>query len=162
VSGHPLLLPVILVEMGMDALEAGERMLWTQLLDLEKQSGQTVARAVYLRGEETKRANVVDYGKLAVGVLGITQLTPSLRSHNDSLLLVIEEIDESMKQVSTVTPPPEKKYIEQAGEILSEKLRFLAQSTKAVKSRIDGVEKRAEAQQAAVCFLPSPSAIEVI
>jgi hypothetical protein len=45
-AGHPLLLPIILVEMRMNIIKDLEQMLWNLLLTVETRSGQTGAPAV--------------------------------------------------------------------------------------------------------------------
>jgi len=99
--------------------------------------------------------------EVTIPVLGVLQRTSYAESHVKSLLLAIDGIRKGIKTVSDTAKDHDRdgaEYITSAGEMLAEKLDFVEYKIKAIMANITFVEKRAQAQQAAVCnpFFLSP------
>lgn len=148
-TGHPLLLPIILAEMRMNAIKELEQTLWRILLNVETRSGQTGAPALNAQ-EYQQNDGSTDWEKLAVDALSVIQIAPSAEDHANALLLSIEEIRKMLDKLDGATQLARGDYIRQSGHMLSEKLQFLFHGTQVAISKIQYIVKRAEAQQSAV------------
>ncbi|KAL4767249.1 hypothetical protein BDW60DRAFT_200444 [Aspergillus nidulans var. acristatus] len=148
-SHHPILLPIILVEMRMVAINKLEEMLWSILLSIETKTGQTGAPAVNA-WEYQRNPNSNDWEKLAVDALSVMQIAPAAEDHATALLLSIEEIKKALDKLDGAVQLARHDYISQSGYMLSEKLDFLSHNTQVIVSKIRYIVKRAGAQQSAV------------
>lgn len=148
-TGNPLLLPIILAEMKMDAIKELEQKLWGDLLSVETRSGQTGAPALNAWDNQQNDGST-DWEKLAVDALSVMQIAPLAEDHAQALLVTIEEIKKMLDRLDNATQLGRGDYIRQSGHMLSEKLRFLSHGTQVTMSRIQYIVKRAEAQQSAV------------
>ncbi|RYP16669.1 hypothetical protein DL765_004989 [Monosporascus sp. GIB2] len=98
--------------------------------------------------QETPESELND---VTVAVLGVIQLTTYAESHAKALLLIIDGIRRGIETLNKKAGQSgDAEYITAAGKMLSEKLAFLEQRTQVVMADIAFVEKRAQAQQAAV------------
>ena len=149
---HPLLLPVVLVEMKMNVIKDVEKWLWNGLLMVEMQSGKTGAPAI--NTQEYHQSNKsCDWESLAVKALGVLQIAPLAVDHANTLLLTVKEIEKMIDDLNSLAEPAEADYLTLSGRMLSEKLRFLSHGTQVIVSKVQYIIKRAEAQQSAVFSL---------
>ena len=165
-SEHPLLLPIILVEIKVWRTDEEEADLWNLLVDIEGRSEQTGAPAISSSyaydfdntplGAELESMNTgqektnSEFQRVTVGVVGVIQRTTSLESHAKALLLSIDEIRKSIEAVNNVASTSTAARLKEIGEILSGKLDLLEHRTRVIMGNIQFVEKRAQAQQSAV------------
>lgn len=162
---HPLLLPLILVEIKADRIEKEQIDLWNLLVRVEGQSKQTGAPAIKkhiidfagqnsrheAEAENAQKSRVdSDFKQVTIGVVGVIQRTTGLGSHTRALLLSISEMRKSIQAVSNLASAPEAVHLKKIGEMLSGKLDLLEHRTRVMDSDIEFIEKRAQAQQAAV------------
>jgi hypothetical protein len=165
-SNHPLLLPTILVEMKVDRIDEEQTKLWNLLVRVEGQSKQTGAPEVNrpimnfedlkindeLEVEKAQQMRVdSEFRQVTLGVIGVIQRTTSVGSHAKALLLSIGEIQKSMQVVSDMASTSKTAHLKKIGEMLSEKLVLLEHRTQVMTGDIEFIEKRAQAQQSAVC-----------
>ncbi|KAK2803199.1 hypothetical protein FQN50_007066 [Emmonsiellopsis sp. PD_5] len=152
-SGHPLLLPMIIILMSLDVIQAKVNGQWTQLLEVETRSGQTGAPAVHT-GSNVEKVDVKDFDKVTREVLGVIQYTTDAQCHVEQLLVTIEEIQKCVGVVRDAAKAAKSDhaigYIEKCSLMISEALDFCCHTTKVVLSSIKSVEQRAQAQQSAI------------
>jgi hypothetical protein len=159
-TGHPLLLPLVLVDVKVSLLEEEELRLWRALLDVEtfsQQSGTFVSPSPDIKARRLLRDSDMDDEKvddaiqtMTIDVLRVLQLTSYAESHAKALLASIALIKKEIEEVGSITNSSRRAYIHQVGGILEEKLDLLAHRTQIVIEDLMFVEKRAQAQQSAV------------
>lgn len=158
-GSHPLLLPLVLVTLRREIIHQEGRELWVRLLDMETRSGQTGAPAIRDQlptfendDPQSSAANIsdMDFQSLIRGVLGVLQRVTYAETQTNALLLTIEAMSRSVAAVSDATETPRKESITSAGAIISQRLQLLEQQTRVMLGDAKFLEKRAQAQQAAV------------
>jgi hypothetical protein len=177
-AGHPLLLPVLVAQMKLDILEQESLRLWNKLVLAEGQTGQTDVPAISTDSDivgcainsskfETHLENAPlvwskpeahDFDRTTLTVMGILQLTSYAETHSQALLLSIEEMKLGINTIQRRAGLSAKSYIAQTSSILSERLQLLHHRTRVIMSEVTFVDKRAQAQQTAVC--PKSSAVK--
>ena len=150
---HPLLIPVLFIAMKQRLIRDQEQRLWANLVNVETKSGLTGAPAIAARLLPATSLIDQNIDFVTRRALGIVQLATYAASHAKALFVVIQSIQESVKQVNAATSHPNKDQIEEAGLILSERLMFLAQTTQVLLGDLEFVEKRAQVQITAVSNL---------
>ena len=160
---HPLLVPILLVELKVCCLEDREAELWNLLVDVETRSKQTGAPAINVpfngfteedweEDSKTRQERLdSEIHHVTLDVVGVIQQTTYSESHAKALLLSIEEIRKNIKIVNDMAVPQRMDQISTIGAMFSERLDFLGHRTRVVIGDIEFVEKRAQAQQSAVC-----------
>ncbi|KAK2778142.1 hypothetical protein FQN52_002903 [Onygenales sp. PD_12] len=153
-SGHPLLLPLIIILMSLDVIQFKVNGQWNQLLEVETRSGQTGAPAVHTGGLNVKKVDVKDFDKVTREVLGVIQYTTDAQCHVEQLLVTIEEMQKCVGTVRDAAKATKSDntigYIEKSSLMISEALDFCCHTTKTIVSSIKAVEQRAQAQQSAI------------
>jgi len=163
-SGHPLLVPILLAQLKVCCIEEEEADLWNLLVDVETRSRQTGAPAInsaspyddLMVGDRVANSIIQQerddskFQRITLDVVGIIQRTTYAESHAKALLLSIDEIRKSMEVVRDAAATFKTGHVEKVGEMLSEKLDLLEHKTRVTTGDIGFVEKRAQAQQSAV------------
>lgn len=158
-ASHPLLIPVLLINMKQRLIADQERRLWARLVDVETKSGLTGAPAIGTKFLPVSSLTDQNIDFVTRRALGIVQIATYARTHAQALLVIFQSIQESMNKVNAATPHPNKARIEKAGLILSERLTFLAQTTQVMLGDLEFIEKRAQVQITAVWqLMPTPMA----
>ncbi|KAK0639499.1 hypothetical protein B0T16DRAFT_336990 [Cercophora newfieldiana] len=148
---HPLLLPVILAEMRLDAINKWREYMWRFLLYVETRSGQTGAPALdALERPVLKYSGEEDWGELAVDALTVMQIAATMEDHANGLRLVLVEMQNMLNGLEQEVPPNQSLSMLQSGRLLSGKIRSLSHAVDVTLSQLQYLIKRGEAQQSAV------------
>ena len=128
-GSHPLLIPVLLISMKQQIIGDQAQGLWRDLMTVETESGLTGAPVIGARSFQASSLTDQDIESVTRRALGIVQIAAAAGAHAKALLVLIQSIQESLKEVDRATIPTNKEHIQKAGRILLERLKSLAQTT---------------------------------
>ena len=147
VAGYPLLLPLLLSDYQRHLLNQESKRLWSKLLEVETQSGQTGAPAIFMVAGLRNRD---DFDGMIKGALQVVQLSAAWVNYTEVLLLVIEDIQKSIGSIHDSTPQSRSDDIEATESVMVEYTRFVHHRCKIMQSELQYIYKRGQAQMTAV------------
>ena len=147
---HPLLLPTILAGCIRSFLGRRAEELWLDLLAVEADSGLTNWPSTDVLGRVKKSAKCKNYRKASEDVLGVIQSTTIWQSHIDTLLLLIDSMQECNEFLHLEKRAEQTKAMVNAHMAIEERLRFLRSKAKIMLVSLHSIEKRTGAQMTAV------------
>jgi hypothetical protein len=142
---HPLLIPVILVRMKRKMIAEQRIHIWNLLMKIEGQSGLTGLPPIQRPNPHPNRDNVTSFTNM---VLEVIQLSGTSQSHAEALLLTLESIKSALQEIKC---EPFKSFVEEATDILVERVNFMEHKTRVMLADLKYFEKRGQAQFSAVC-----------
>ena len=149
-GSQPLLIPVLLISMKQKIVGEQVQELWDGLMEVETESGLTGAPLIGAHPYSASSLTEQNIDYVTRQALGIVQIAAASGMHSKALLILIQSIQDSIKEVNVVTVPANKEHIHKAGRILSERLTFVAQTTQIMLDDLQYIEKRAQVQITAV------------
>lgn len=149
-ASHPLLLPVILVEMHKNIIATECRKLWYRLVKIETQSGLTGAPLMGTDPHVGKHLTEDNIHSVTIGALGIVQIATAGQRHVKSLLPMISAVESSIVSINDLATSSTKTRTKTVGSILLEKLSFVKHQTQNLLADIEATQKRGEVQITAV------------
>lgn len=147
---HPLLLPTILVGCIRSFLGRRVEELWLDLLAVEADSGLTKWRVPDVLGRVKKPTKCKNYRKASEDVLGVIQSTTIWQRHVDTLLLIIDSMQECNKFLHFEKRFDQTKAMVNTHMAIEERLRFVWSKSKIMLVLLQSIEKRTGAQMTAV------------
>lgn len=154
-ASHPLLLPLILVDMKLQLLDQMTDEQWRHMLAVETISGLTGAPRI---GTNPHPGNYLTEDQINVvtrDVLGIIQIAMAMETHCIALLLIIESVQKSVEHVNKTTAQAIRQNVEKVSSLILERLTSLDHKTRILLSRVQYVERRTQLQVTAVSRYPS-------
>lgn len=146
---HPLLLPILFSAHQRQLVHQEARKLYYSLLNIEMASGQTGAP---VKGTYYPSIGAEDFSQMSNLTLGILQLASAWQNTLKGIMLGIKEIQENIEHLSRNTKNSVCPMEESEG-IFSGWLHFTLHQSEVVLSQLEYIDKRAQAQMAAVRFL---------
>lgn len=144
---HPLFLPVALLAIKRKIICNEEKRLWGALVKAEMLTGVTGAPLIgYPRGFGSVEED--DINDVTKDVIGVIQLATCAEKHAKTLLTVLEALRKCIPTIQSQSSRHEN--VRKAGDMLLERLDFIAQKTQILIFGVQETEKRAQAQLSAV------------
>jgi hypothetical protein len=147
---HPLLLPTILVGCIRSFLDRRAEELWLDLLAVEADSGLTKWPVADVPGRVKKPTKCKNYSKVSEDVLGVIQSTTIWHSHVETLLLLIDSIQECNKFLHLEKRVEQTKAMVSVHMAIEDRLKFVVSKSKVMLVSLQSIEKRTGAQMTAV------------
>ncbi|PNP60642.1 hypothetical protein FNYG_14626 [Fusarium nygamai] len=148
-ASHPALIPTLISCYVCSLLENSVSDLWSKLLKVEWESGQTGIQMHDALGRWPASENK-DYTALTKDALGIAQLATTRQSSADTLIQSIDSVQECLKYVNSVAPPQRKDAVNSASTAIEEQLRLATENAKELLSRSQFIKERTQTQITAI------------
>jgi hypothetical protein len=147
---HPLLLPTILTGCIRSFLSRRAEELWLDLLAVEADSGLTKWPLADVLGRVRKPTKCKNYRKASEDVMGVIQSATMWQGHVDTLLLLIDSMQECNRFLHLEKKVEQTKTTVNAHMAIEERLRFVQSKSKTMLVLLQSIEKRTGAQMTAV------------